>query len=69
MESIKLAVTFATNDPDICSVVVVDTFYKEIVNNYTGDNTIEDFERYLETEVVPYIVEWERPRNWPKGRI
>jgi len=65
MESRHIGYVFAhSTDTELCNVVKTD----EIVTGYTGDNTIDDFIAYLENNNITPIVEWERPRHWPKGR-
>lgn len=69
MESKHIGRVFEVTDPDLCNVVKTATDDESVVSTYSGDGTIEDFESFLTTESIAYIVEWERPRYWPKGRI
>ena len=68
MESKHLGIVFADTDPDLCNVVKVSMGDAATVEAYQGDNTIDDFIAYLENNNITPIVEWERPRHWPKGR-
>ena len=70
MESKHLAILFAHDtEHELCNVVKLSLADGGVANGYTGDNTIEDFLSFLESEEVECIVEWERPRNFPKGRL
>jgi hypothetical protein len=59
--------THATNR-DLCNVVKTSKDDEATVQMYAGTGTIDDFLRFLEVEEIECIVEWERPRHWPKGR-
>lgn len=68
MESKHVGRVFGVTDPDLCNVVKTSTDDEAVVGTYSGNGTIEDFLEFLEDENITPIVEWERPRHWPKGR-
>jgi hypothetical protein len=68
MESKHVGRVFGLSDPDLCNVVKTSTDDETVVATYSGNGTIEDFLEFLEDENITPIVEWERPRHWPKGR-
>lgn len=69
MESKHIGYVFThETDRELCNVVKLSVNDASVAASYGGDDTIDDFISYLENNNVTPIVEWERPRHWPKGR-
>ena len=69
MESKHIGRVFRhATEPNLCNVVKTRIEDETIIGTYSGDWTIDNFLAFLATERIEYIVEWERPRHWPKGR-
>ncbi len=69
MESKHIGRVYAyATDANLCNVVKTRIEDETIIGSYVGDGTIEHYLAFLTTESITPIVEWERPRHWPKGR-
>jgi len=69
MESKHIGRVFThATDPELCNVVKTSTDDEAVIAGYEGDWTIDDFISFLEDNDIEPIVEWERPRHWPKTR-
>lgn len=67
VHTISTAFNHSTN-PNFINYVITSVADLRIVLGYNGNDDIDDFIAYLDENDIKSIVEWERPRHWPKGR-